>query len=974
MKTLSFDINKIEELISNGKHEDAANYIFTIIEENDSNKELIYQNLNLLSLICDKTPSISLKIIKKIERFITDSDSWIRLVSLEILYQISMFRPNLLIDLITKIRARLFDNDPSVRRLTVKIIGNFILSLHINKDELQDLIEEFIERLMDNDWKVKLQVIKTIKKILNQDYTKIKDFEPLLSIVIVNLRDEDDDVARSAAEIFKVLGTYFLSKEKFFYVLLSLLYNEKITRVQELIIWLLGEIGKERSSEIIPVIPKLIRLLKDPDFRIQLKVIDALVNIAENNFDQIWTNLIHSLDTSDSEFQNNIINTLYYLSQKNIIKIFSYLFEELENPSENIRRGVALVLKRLYEEYQLEIENEITKILYKLESKYWKEREKTILLLQNICFILKDHKLAVWISIELNEALKNEIDFDIKKEIQYTLDKINTSFKDIDISINKLNVELDFLNSSIIEFQKLPAQFRRNLNSLLKEFKFNDTEIQLNSEYNKILKKINKFNNQLNNFEYKRLAFDLLEEWEATKVQIIEELGIIKGFISEIFEEKKNKFRDSLQDEVKLLKERIDILKAQFDYIKEYKFNGQLEDALSDLLLDEDETLELKFAHITRIRETLFKLDMDIREILIHNLEFNEEFQKELIKKWVYTKIEIQEYLSDIDIQIQILKDKIVDNYMLIDKTEIGLEHELAFQILQAHIQATITHGIDIFKKFNDDFDNFNSKLTLLIKKKEFDEANKLINAKTSQIQTFISETEVQIDNIIGRENVFHDNNGFNLFIRPFIDKWNASKELLINKQKYFNRKFDNKLYLSQIKYYLKLMNPIKLDLLSTYMGLDNEQLKEIALNFIKKQKLKAIVKDNSIYSQKIKTEIPISQNLLFFKNIKTVGNKIYLNFKLNNPSNHDIKDLFVSLKSPNYLKFLKNESFPKRLHLNNIDSGKSFKFNYLFKIDKVIKKNLSDPSADEIKLDMYYKDSFNISRKITKKINLLLP
>ncbi|MHA1526158.1 MAG: hypothetical protein ACTSQD_03930, partial [Promethearchaeota archaeon] len=946
MKTLSFDINRIEELISNGKHENAANNIFTIIEENASNKELIYENLNLLSLICDKTPSISLKIIKKIERFITDSDSWIRLVSLEILYQISMFRPNLLIDLITKIRARLFDNDPSVRRLTVKIIGNFILSLHINKEELQDLIEEFIERLMDNDWKVKLQVIKTIKKILNQDYTKIKDFEPLLSIVIVNLRDEDDDVARSAAELFKVLGTYFLSKEKFFYVLLSLLYNEKINRVRELIIWLLGEIGKERSSEIIPVIPKLIRLLNDPDFRIQLKVIDALVSIAENNFDQIWSNLIHSLDTSDSEFQNNIINTLYYLSQKNIIKIFPYLFEELENPSENIRRGVALVLKRLYEEYQLEIENEITKILYTLESKYWKEREKTILLLQNICFILKDHKLAVWISIELNEALKNEIDFDIKKEIQYTLDKIKTSFKDIDISINKLNVELEFLNSSIIEFQKLPAQFRRNLNSLLKEFKFNDTEIQLNTEYNKILKKINKFNNQLNNFEYKRLAFDLLEEWEATKVQVIEELGIIKGFIIEIFEDKKNKFRDSLQDEVKLLNERIDILKAQFDYIKEYKFNGQLEEALSDLLLDEDETLELKFAHITRIREILFKLDMDIREILIHNLEFNEEFQKELIKKWVYTKIEIQEYLSDIDIQIQILKDKIVDNYSLIDKTEIGLEHELAFQILQAHIQATITHGIDIFKKFNEDFDNFNSKLTLLLKKKEFDESKKLINAKTSQIQTFISETEVQIDNIIGRENVFHDNDRYNLFIRPFLKKWSASKELLINKQKYFNRKFDSKLYLSQIKFYLKLMNPIKLDLLSTYMGLDNEQLKEIALNFIRKQKLKAIIKNNSIYSQKIKTEIPFSQNLLlFFKNIKTVANKIYLNFKLNNPSNRDIKDLFISLKSPNYLKFLKNESFPKRLHLNNIDSGKSFKFNYLFKIDKVINKNLSDPS-----------------------------
>ncbi len=978
LKTLTYDANKIEEMISNGKHEEAVNEIFLIIEEIQSDKELIYKNLSLVSLVCDKKPSISLKIIKKIEKFITDSDSWIRLVSLEILYQISMFRPNLLIDLINTIRVRLFDSDPSVRRLTVKIMGNLILSLHIDKDELQDLIEEFVEKLMDNDWKVKLQVIKIIQKILNQDYTKIKDLEPLLSIVIVNLRDEDNDIARAAAELLKVLGTYFLSKEKIFYVLLNLLYNEKPIRVRELIIWLFGEIGKERSSEIIPIIPKLIKLLRESDFRIQLKVIDALVNIAENNFDQIWSNLIHSLDTSKHEFRNNLINTLYYLSQKNISEIFPYLFEELENPSENVRRGIALVFKRLFEEYQLEIENEIIKILYNLESKYWREREKTIILLQNICFILRNHKLAVWISIELNKTLKNEIDYDIKKEIINTLNKIKTNFKDIDKNIHRINEELDFLNQEIIEFQKLPAQFRRKMNSLIKEFKFNDTEIQLNKEYSKIQKKINKFNNQLNNFEYKRLAFDLIEEWEATKVQIIEELGIIKGFISEIFKEKKRDFRVSLQEQIRLLEDRIDVLRAQFDYIKDYNFNGNLEQVISDLFLENNEDLEEKFTYITRIREILFKLDVEVRELLIHNLEF--DIFNPLIKKWVTTKIEIQEYLSDLDILIKLMKEKIVDDYFNINypskisEESNGLENELAFQILQAHIQSVISHGIDVFKKFNDNFDDFNSKLTLLIKKKEFDDVKKLIELRTTQIQIFISETEVQIDNIIGGEKIFQDNNVFNLFIRPYIDKWNASKELLINKLKYFNRKFEEKQYLSQIKYYLKMMNPIKLELLSTYVGVNIERLKEIILNFTKKNKLNAKIKKDSLFSQKIKLDIHGSNKLLFFKNIKTIGNKIYLNFKLNNPSNHDFKDLTISLKIPDYLKFLKKDSFPKNFHLNEIKSGKLFKFNYLLKIDKIIKKNLSDPSVDEIKLDLYYKDHFDIQRKTTKKINLLIP
>jgi hypothetical protein len=45
-----------------------------------------------------------------------------------------------------------------------------------------------------------------------------------------------------------------------------------------------------------------------------------------------------------------------------------------------------------------------------------------------------------------------------------------------------------------------------------------------------------------------------------------------------------------------------------------------------------------------------------------------------------------------------------------------------------------------------------------------------------------------------------------------------------------------------------------------------------------------------------------------------------------------------------------------------------------VLKIDKDIKKDLSNPNADEIKLDLYYKDPFDISRKTTKKINLLLP
>lgn len=974
MTTQTYDTKLIEKMILAGLHSKAAEEIFRVLSI-ESNKEVIYKSLSLLSLVCDKSPSITLKTIKSIEKFISDSDSWIRLVSIEILYQISMFRPNLLLELLNKIRARLYDHDISVRRITVKLMGNLILSLHIDSEELKDLIEEFNEKLLEDDWKVKFHVINTIKKILNQDYTKIRDLEPLLSMVIVNLRDEDDDVARAAADLLKILGTYFLSKDKIFYVLLNLLYNEK-PRVKELIIWLFGEIGKEKSSEIIPIIPKLIKLLKENDYRIQLKVIEALVNIAANNFDQIWSNIINSLDTSDHDLRNNLINAMYHLSQTHIDEIFPYIFEELENPSENIREGIALVFKRLFEEYQIEIENEVIKILYSLESKYWRERKKTITLLSNICFILKNQKLAVWITIELNKALSKERDYEVKEELILCIDKIKNNFKDIDKQIEKIDNELSSFQEKIIEFQKIPAQFRNVLNSYIEDFRFNETEIQLNKRYDDILKKIKKFNNNINSFEFKRLAFDLLEEWEETKVQIIDELSIIKGFISEICEEQKENFRVTLENKIKILNDRIDVLSAQFDYVKSNNMDFNIDGELSELVVDQDINTNEKFAYITQIRKNMFKLDMDIRELLIHNLEFDDIF-KELIRKWIATKIEIQKYLNDFDRQIKIVKDSIVNGYFGIEKvSEISgdvheINNEIAVQILQGHIVSVISHGIEVIRKFNDYFEDFHSKLTFLINKKEFSNVNKLIEMKSTQIQTFISETENQIDNIIGKE---LDNNVFNLFLRPYLDKWNDSKELLVNKLKYFNRKFEEKLYLTQIKYYLKIMNPIKLDLLSSYIGMDTESLKENILKYIKQNKLKAKIINDTLFSRIVEEYISEHQTLLFFKNIKTIGNKIYLYFKLNNPSNYNYKDLQISLKFPNYLKFLKKESFPKYLHLNELKTGNVFKFNYVLKIDKSVRKNLLDPTADEINLRLYYKDPFNIQRKMAKKINLLLP
>ena len=969
MTILTLDVKKVEDLILSGSYEKAADELFEVIENSaTSDKELIYDSLTLLNKICDKSPAISLRTVRNLSDTINDINSWVRLVSLEILYQITMYRPNLMIDLIVKMRSRLFDQEPSIRRLAVKIMGNLILSLHIDREQLQNIIEEFTEKLMDNDWKVKLQVIKTLKKILNQDYTKIREFEPLLSIVIVNLRDEDDDVARSAAELLKILGTYFLSKEKITYVLLNLLYNEK-PRVQELIIWLFGEIGKEKSSEIIPIIPKLINLLKENNYRIQLRVIDSLVTIAENNFDQIWANLITALYTGDSEFRNVVINALYHLCQNNIMEIFSYIFEEFENPSENVRDGVSLVFKRLYEEYLVEIENEITKILYALESKYWRDRKKTIILLRSICYILESKKIAVWIFIELEKNLRTESDPDVSQEILYTIKIIKSTFHDIDETIQEVNEDLDVFRKKIREFQKIPALFREKMNSYIREFKFQQTEIELDKIYRKILNKIKKFNKRLNKFEYKRLAFNLIEDWEETKVTIIDELSIIKGFISEVFEEKKEEFTSDLKSKIKFLEDRINILKAQYEYVRDSKFLEKLDELILETIGNSD--VEERFTQITQFRNYMFKLDDDIREILVHNVEFNEIF-KSLVSKWVGVKIELQEFLSDIDRKIKSLKDRIL---IEIQESNGNPEEQklslLSSVLFQGHIKSIISQGIEGLNKFNNNFDGLKIKLDTLLKKSEFSDARKLIEMNTNQIQNFIVEYENQIDNIIGK--LTEENDVFNLWARPTVTKFVSFKEVLINKLKNFNQKSNDELTVSQIKYYLDVMNPIKLENLASYIDLDINVLKEKIVKFVNKNKINARIIKEDLYSPKIE-DIVEPRDLLFFKNIKTIGNKLYFNFKLNNPTNLLFSDLQISLKTPDYLSFLRSESFPKYLYLNELKPGNVFKFNYVLKLKHDIKKNFADPSVDEVNLNIYYKDPFDITRKITKKISLLLP
>jgi hypothetical protein len=351
------------------------------------------------------------------------------------------------------------------------------------------------------------------------------------------------------------------------------------------------------------------------------------------------------------------------------------------------------------------------------------------------------------------------------------------------------------------------------------------------------------------------------------------------------------------------------------------------------------------------------------------------------LRKWISTKINIQEFFSEIDNQVKILKKEIISSISneeeLSNKPEykhfVEVRNKFAYQILQSHVQELISQSIDEFKKMNDNFPQLNRKLEYVVKKKEFSKAYQLLDVDSNQIHAFIEETEKSIEDVLGKDVIIEDNNLFDLYVRPYLNRWNASKELLINKLGNFVKKNQNNILLNQIKHYLDLINPISLDLLSSYVNVEKNHLKTNIINFINKSKLNAKIIGESVISPKLSSEIKTTE-LLFYKDVKTIGNKIYMNLKLSNPTSFNFSDIQISLKLPSYIKFLKKESFPRILYLNELKQSDNFKFKYVLKIDKNIKRDLISPNADEIKLDLYYKDPYNISRKTSKRLNLLLP
>ncbi len=978
------EYGKIAVKIGQKKYENATDDLIDLINyaETKSDKDTTYKSLELLNLICDKNPSVVSKIINEIEPFINYPDEWIRLVTLEILYKISIYRPNDILDLLDPIKERLWDKDSFVRSLSVKILGVLINSTHLDFSEIGS---DFISKLNDVEWRVKLLTSKRIVKILTENPSKVKETDALIKNVVNNFREENEEIREFAGKIFKLLGFSSIPKEEFFKLIHNLL-KDNDWRVRETIIDIVGEISNKYSSEIKDLIPQLINLLGDHSHVIQSKTINSLIKIAKIHFDELFSNLIVKLDTDNIELRNNIEETLFYLGQENIESVSSFFFEELNNPSLKIRTTISRVLTNLYDENENDIENEILKLFNKFESKLWRKRKNLVNFLTDIALILKSEKIYVLIGSELKKILSKEKDIEVKEEIEINLLQLKDAYENLDTEIDKVQQDVEFFNYNFLRFTNYPSEFRETISSHIRNLQFNKAEIELNESFKDFLKQIDDFDNEIKSFNVKHLVVDILEEWEDIKIQLIEEISIIKEYEFKKLEKKKDNYKLKLNDKIRNIEDRIKILSIEFDLIKDFdkKLNNLIK-TQKDLSSFHSSDLKVKFNQITAVRSKLFKFESEIGQIMLENLEFKDLFN-DLIIQWIDVKLDIQKELYNINENL-LAFENIVTNLdkedikkeMPVSETNLKSKFSNAFlnsliasQLIEHQIQNITSQAIEKINEFYAEFEDLHIKVQTLLKSSDFEKITNIQNLTSERIKKFIQDIDYELNHLIFENKQLKYQKPMISQFRPYLENWSSSKNVLEKKLNNFNNTTQDHLFIGRLNKFLEIMNPISMELIATKFNTNRKILKSKIFELIRNNKIQGRIVGNKLYSSKRQIDLADENNLLLFKNIKLLGNKVFFNFKITNPTNNTLKDVIIRFNHPKYLSFLKENPNPKFFSIDEFPPGSVKKFKYILRIDRDNNEFNQAMDAHEVKLDIYFRDALKNLKKLTRRLDLL--
>ncbi|MBD3352602.1 MAG: hypothetical protein GF364_14030, partial [Candidatus Lokiarchaeota archaeon] len=885
----------IDRQILHRNYNEVIDSCISIILENlyAESKEYYYELLEKLTIICDKSPEIAQKIINKvIVPLINHNDDWIKTEALMILEKISKYKPDELYPIIEYIQNALDHPDNNIREISLNIIGNILL----NQQDLQeDLISFLIGKLNDKLWRIRVRALKIMKKLAISEKVNEEVLNQFIELMAKKVGDPDEEVQSLAVEsISEIIPN--VSSKVFLYILFKLISHQD-WQIQEKGIWLVGEVGKsDYSLTITQILPKLINLLDDSNFAIQTKIIDACVKIGRVYPKKIVNLLLKNLETNTEKY-SGLFDIFMYLGIERPKVILPYIFYNLNvaDKDPTLYKFVKESLLKLEEEIPDIIEQFVASEFSNFESIDWRVRKNTVEIMGLANLILKKESIAVWTDIRLKELLEVENDPEVIRSIKLSIDQVNNAVDNIDLIVKEIDQETNLFYQQMMGLQNLPASLKTKLMRILNNNEFREASITLEEEINKAIKKIENFGDNIYTYRFKRLAVDLIEDWTYSRLELLEELSDLKAFISEEIEKSKKKYAIKLEEKVSKIKDRIDVLKSELDFI------ADLNTTIKELIMDgQEDKAKKKLEHLAYVRDKIYRLESEIGTIWIENLDFK-EYLKDITVYWVKVKIEAQQLLYTISYNLRDLHeyiDKSGDDEHSIKKQE--LKKELSFELLLNEFQNLVLHSTKSIQEQFERFSLITSPVKDEIKQKKFENAINLLDLIISQTNSSIEDFNKEIMKLYKQlDDIAVDVERSNL-IRQYLDDWNEIKDSLLERSHEFYRQTSQDILLNIILSLQEIVNPIPLNSIAKKFDMREQEILERLFKLIEKGLLTGKIRNNRLYLPE--NEPKFDKSLYLSKKVEVIGAKMYFMVRLENKSKSFLHDMTLLLSWPEFL------------------------------------------------------------------------
>ncbi|MHA1583811.1 MAG: hypothetical protein ACTSWL_01030, partial [Promethearchaeota archaeon] len=192
-------------------------------------------------------------------------------------------------------------------------------------------------------------------------------------------------------------------------------------------------------------------------------------------------------------------------------------------------------------------------------------------------------------------------------------------------------------------------------------------------------------------------------------------------------------------------------------------------------------------------------------------------------------------------------------------------------------------------------------------------------------------------------------------------------KEEILNRIREFNSEIDKKIIIGEIKEYLKFMNPLPLEQLSTTLSLNIKQLNILLFELIKEHEILAEIRNGQL----VQIERPIEEKLLtFYRKVEIIGSKITFNLRIYNSTKFFIKDINLMFAFPDFLNLIPTESGPTDLFIREFEPEAIRLIRWTFRI---VKTNSKKFELKKWLLRVNYKNPFGKISSIEREMQIIL-